>query len=198
MQQTKLVDRLEGPEFYLKMIDESDITSEYINWLNDTEVNRFLELRFNPPNHLQQCEFIADFDQKNNLVFGIYEKKSKKLIGSYTLRKSKVHNFGTFGYLIGSKEHWGTNAGLASCCLGLDFAFIKLNLRRIEGGVYANNIRSIVNFKKLGFKEEGRRRQQLKSGNLYVDNIQYGILKDEWLEHRKKFSYLGLKELTSV
>jgi len=43
------------------------------------------------------------------------------------------------------------------------------------------------NFKKLGFKREGIRREHFIGADGQPDDeYSYGILKDEWLEHRVK------------
>ena len=38
--------KIQGKRLYLRSIKESDASENYINWLNDTNVNRFLETRF--------------------------------------------------------------------------------------------------------------------------------------------------------
>ena len=47
---SKVKYELLGKEFALRFLKANDIDEEYLGWLRDPEVNRFLEVRYNPPN----------------------------------------------------------------------------------------------------------------------------------------------------
>ena len=70
--------------------------------------------------------------------------------------------------------------GLATEAIGLtvDFAFKKLNLRKIISAVYANNPGSIKAFKKNGFSIEGRTKKRYFYRGDYVDSILLGITRN--------------------
>ncbi|HEX6593349.1 MAG TPA: GNAT family protein [Bacillota bacterium] len=62
----------------------------------------------------------------------------------------------------------------------IDYAFIELNLNRIDIRAAYENKRSRAIPERLGFKKEGHLRDAEKLNNQYVDHIIYGMLASEW------------------
>lgn len=67
---------------------------------------------------------------------------------------------------------------------GLDFAFSTLNLHKLNAEVLASNPRSMAYHERLGFKREGLFRDAHPTECGYVDVLRYGLLEDEWRQHR--------------
>ncbi len=172
--------KLIGEKYYLKTLLPEDVTDKYVSWLNDPEINRFLEVRFIKSTLENTREFIGSFDNNNKYIFGIHSLNNDMHVGNITLYKNTQHNTACFGYLIGEKEYWGRGAALEAITLLLDFAFEKLNIRKVWGGAYLKNIPSIFNFKRLGFLQEARLRKQCLDEDKYYDTLMFGIFKEEW------------------
>ena len=164
----------------LRPLLEKDFNETYLGWLNDPEVNRYLEVRFIKSTIKNTRKFVRSFDNKDKFIFGIYTLNKKQHIGNIALYTNN-HNIAHFGYLIGEKDYWGTRAAVEAVTLLLDFAFNKLNIRKVWGGVYLNNISSIFNCKKLGFVQEGRLRKHYTDHGNPTDSLIFGILREEWL-----------------
>jgi len=62
----------------------------------------------------------------------------------------------------------------------IPFMFEYLNLHKISLEVLATNTRAINLYKKLGFVEEGRKRDEVLKNGVYVDSVIMSILKDEY------------------
>ena len=62
----------------------------------------------------------------------------------------------------------------------IPFMFESLNLHKISLEVLATNTRAINLYKKLGFVEEGRKRDEVLKNGVYVDSVIMSILKDEY------------------
>jgi len=62
--------------------------------------------------------------------------------------------------MIGRKEFWGRGYAFEAWSLLLEYAFEVLGLRKIIAGAVVGNVPSMVVLKKLGFKVEGRLRQE--------------------------------------
>lgn len=62
----------------------------------------------------------------------------------------------------------------------IDFAFEILNLNKLNGNVIETNEPSLYATMKLGFKVEGRRRQNVYKCGKYLDEIMFGYLREEW------------------
>lgn len=105
-------------------------------------------------------------------------------IGNVTLYINVHHNTACFGYLIGEKEYWGKGAAIEAIRLLLDCAFNELKIRRVWGGAYLKNVKSIFNLKRLGFTQKGRLRKHQVDRNEYCDTLLFGMLREEWLTNR--------------
>jgi len=185
---------LRGNAFYLKSLFPEDVAENYIQWLKNPTINEFLVVRQAPPTLEKQKHYVASFDHRTNFIFGIYVNQQDQLIGSQTLRICPKNKKGVFGYFVGDRQYWGTTAALTSCYLLLEFAFMNLNLYRVEGGALKNNIRSLFNFKKLGFTQESVQREAFLINGSFTDCFYFGILKKEWAMHRTKFLSFGINE----
>ena len=62
----------------------------------------------------------------------------------------------------------------------IDHAFQDLDLRKVEIGVAANNVKSRAIPLRLGFTEEGIIRNYEHLNGEYLDRVIYGMLKEEW------------------
>jgi RimJ/RimL family protein N-acetyltransferase len=63
----------------------------------------------------------------------------------------------------------------------VDYAFTRRNLRRVHLIVVASNERAIASYRKVGFVEEGRRREHCWVRGAYVDEVLMGLLRSEWV-----------------
>ena len=76
--------------------------------------------------------------------------------------------------------------GLRILVGALELAFDPLALHKLNGEVLADNPRSVNLHKKVGFREEGRFRQQHFNGEQRVDIIRLGLLAEEWAAQRPR------------
>jgi RimJ/RimL family protein N-acetyltransferase len=60
------------------------------------------------------------------------------------------------------------------------YAFDERRFHRLNAGRMATNDRSGALLDRLGFTEEGRRREYYFAGGEFVDRVEYGLLADEW------------------
>jgi RimJ/RimL family protein N-acetyltransferase len=64
--------------------------------------------------------------------------------------------------------------------LAVEYGFYRLNLRRIDLGVFAEHDSAVRCYEKVGFKVEGRFRQDLFQGGEYKDRLWMGLLRSEY------------------
>ncbi|WP_296420521.1 GNAT family N-acetyltransferase [Pseudooctadecabacter sp.] len=74
----------------------------------------------------------------------------------------------------------GQGIGAAAIGLILTHAFTTLGLHRVSLRVLDDNARAIACYRKLGFVEEGRLRENAWVGGRWQDDIIMGILAQEW------------------
>jgi ribosomal-protein-alanine N-acetyltransferase len=175
---------LVGNNFSLRTMTAEDVTDEYLSWLSNERINKYLSVRYNIPSKEEAIVNVARYDQKTRFMFTICDNKSDKFIGTISLNIDPDYKIASYGYLVGDQKYWGTKAAVEAISMLLDFAFEELNLRRVWGGAFIPNIGSIFNFKKLGFTQEGRLRASGLIDGKEVDSLVFGILKSEWLARK--------------
>ena len=90
-------------EYVEKNFTESDIDDEYIGWLNDREVNKYLEIRNTKWDNEKALSYYQE-QIKNTLIR--YKKivKDDKKIGTVRISTKLDQNSFDVGYMIGHKE----------------------------------------------------------------------------------------------
>ncbi|KAH8676108.1 acyl-CoA N-acyltransferase [Xylariales sp. PMI_506] len=90
-----------------------------------------------------------------------------------------LHRTATMGILL-AEGHRGKGYGGEMTHWTLDWAFRRGNLHRVELDCYSYNPNSLKLWRKLGFVEEGRRREAIYYDHGWHDVISFGILDHEW------------------
>lgn len=172
---------ISGDRVILRKLKISDITQRYIDWLNDPQVNQFLSVRDNQQNIDKVKNYIHSFkNNKNKLLFGIFEINTKLHIGNITFSSIDWKNeVGVVGIAIGDKNFWGKGFATEALRLAIKYAFAYLKLHRLEAGVNINNIASCKLFERVGFIRDGILKDREKVGDNYVAGIIYGLLNNQ-------------------
>lgn len=144
--------KIEGERIYFRKLNERDATKRYCQWLNDPEVNKYLETKSVTVAGLKK--YIKEKNKNPQCLFlGIFSKKDSRHIGNFKLEpldfKKKM---AFFGLLIGDKNYWGKGIGTEATKLMMDYCFDNLKLNRVEAGMVPGNLASLKIHEKLGFK----------------------------------------------
>lgn len=174
---------LVGSKFSLIPFKEEHISDTYIGWLNNSEVNRFLEVRFVRQTYETVLEYVRSFyGETEKYMWGIYPNDTNELIGTATLSDiSRHHRRGIVGLMIGEKEYWGKGCGTETIKLVVDYAFRRLNLHKVTAGSIANNQGSVKAFQKAGFEIEGQVKSHVFLNGKYYDSVYLGVTRDKFL-----------------
>ncbi|MDP9343106.1 MAG: GNAT family N-acetyltransferase [Actinomycetota bacterium] len=78
------------------------------------------------------------------------------------------------------QEYWGRGYGQDAIRTIVEYAFRHMNMRKVGLGVLADDARAVGAYRKVGFVEEGRLRQQNWHDGAYRDTLRMAILRDEW------------------
>jgi ribosomal-protein-alanine N-acetyltransferase len=176
----------EGPLVFLRPLERSDLNDRYLSWLNDPEVTRYTETGMFPSTAEDLEKYYRDVcGSRNQVMLAIVDKKSGQHIGNVKLGPIHwIHRNATFGILIGEKKFWGKGVGLEATNLMVEYGFNRLNLHRIDLGVFADHEAAVRCYEKAGFKVEGRMREDLfrggENGGHYKDRLWMGLLRSEF------------------
>lgn len=162
---------------YLKRLKSNDVTEDYVSWLNNPQVNQYLESKYIVHTLETVTKFVQSVDNDNNYLFGIFDKLTDKHIGNIKLGNIDFrYSSADIGFLIGDTDFWGKGVATNAIEICVNFAFKELNLHRVWGGVYANNIGSHKAFIKSGFMLEGINKDKVIYNEKYMDCYMYSII----------------------
>jgi len=172
---------LHAEQVYLRAIQLDDASTEYLSWLNDPETTRGLMTGAFPSNLDDLKKYIDGVSaSKDAVMFAICDNITHKHIGNIKIdRFDWIGRTCELGILIGSKEHRGRGIGTEVCKVVLQYAFNRLNIRKVLLAVYANNPGAIKSYEKVGFQHEGVLRKHVFSEGQFVDKHFMGIFKEE-------------------
>jgi RimJ/RimL family protein N-acetyltransferase len=143
------------------------LTRYSVRPMTDEEVRRYFETRLLSP---------------GALAYGIHERGTDRLIGLTTFSSLDPENGSVlFHITIGEHDRWGHGYGTEATELMLRLAFERFGLHRVGLSVFSFNERAIRSYTKAGFVVEGRLRDAIARDGRWWDEVQMGILRDEWL-----------------
>lgn len=186
---------LTGRSVYLRPLERSDLGADYLSWLNDPEVNRFIEAGRFPQNQASLERFFDGLvGSTTDVIFAIATKADDQHIGNIKLgRIHWIHRTGELGLMIGEKSAWGKGHGYDATDLLLAYAFRSLNLQKVTLGVHATNTAAVKVYEKAGFVIEGRHRRQSFVDGQYLDGLSMGILREDWERKQESKSDTGAR-----
>lgn len=128
-----------------------DINANYLQWLNDPEVNRYLA-----KNHYD-FDSMADYCNRilsnptQNVMLALWDLSKKRHIGNVSLTHIKNRQ-AILGIMIGDKRYWGKGWGANAIESTCRLAFQKLGIDKINAGTLAKNQKALEAFKRVGFQ----------------------------------------------
>lgn len=174
---------LETPRILLRPLTVADATQAYADWLNDPEVNRYLETRF----AIQTRDSCRTFIEQTNAdpdhhLFGIFLKGGDTHVGNAKLGFiNSHHRSGQISLFIGDKGQWGKGLAREVVHAITAHGFQDLALERIEAGCYEDNLASLRVFLNVGYTVEGFfRKSVIRNGNR-SGSFWLGMLKHEFV-----------------
>jgi RimJ/RimL family protein N-acetyltransferase len=170
---------LVGTKVYLRPLEEADAAESH-RWLNDPDVRRTLAARAGPYTEAMSREWIRALDFRRAIGFAIVAREDDVHVGNCDLRDiNPVDRNASLGIVVGRKDRWGMGYGTEAVALLCRHAFDGLALHKVWLSCYANNPRGLRLYARLGFREEGRRREQVFVDGAWIDDVLLGLLRDE-------------------
>jgi RimJ/RimL family protein N-acetyltransferase len=144
----------------LFLLETEDVTNAYVEWLNNTEINRYLESRFQEHSLDSTKSFVESMIQSpNNLLFGIRSLALERHVGNIKVGPIDYHHgLAEIGLMIGDREAWGKGIATDAITAVSNVSRYQLGIRKVTAGCYASNLGSSKAFQRAGFMIEAVRK----------------------------------------
>lgn len=171
---------LTGEKVTLRAAEADDVDAMYEI---AAELDTWEERNPSPARPLTRAEYGERFTkmttEAGGNVFFIVEA-DRALVGQCNLFDvDHLTQAGEIGIALHSSAR-GHGYGTESLRLLVRFAFERHNLRRVHLRALASNAGGLACYRKVGFVEEGRRRESAWVRGHYEDEIEMGLLRSEW------------------
>lgn len=166
-----------GKRIYLREVRSTDVNERYYRWMNDPDVNQYLETRFVPRSLENIASFVRAMDGRDEEpFFAICLLESDEHIGNIKIGPINWrHRHADVSLLIGEKRCWGKGYAAEAIGLVTKIGFEYLNLNRLKAGCYRENEGSARAFEKCGWQREGVMRGHFLLNGRETDAIILGI-----------------------
>jgi len=177
---------LVGPGVYLRPHLPSDLESDWHQWFNDPEVNRFLHHGVFPNTRERQAAFFEELrarhEARSHLQLAIVERDTGDFVGVISLGSLDwVHRNAELAVVIGRTGSRGRGVGSEAVALVLHHAFMKMNLHRVWASQHAGLARAREVLRRdFGFRDEGTLREAMCRDGEFHDLVLVGLLAREW------------------
>jgi [ribosomal protein S5]-alanine N-acetyltransferase len=169
---------LETEHLILRQMRPEDVTQDYVNWLNDPEINRYLSCAHSRQTMASCLAYVRAYAGcHDKSLIGIFLKEKDLHLGNLTLSTIDWQNrSATIGISLGRKEYMGKGLAFEALSALLWFCFQEIGLNRLQAGVHVENSRSVALFKKCGFQIEGILKESGFLDGKYVDGYWMALL----------------------
>lgn len=174
----------------LQPIDEVDIDL-LKKWQNDVRV-KYPLMGFRFPIQKKSVEDWLENVRKNNgvnrIVFGIHVNADA--VGMVSLHDiDYINSSAMFGIYVAEKKANNKGIGTTASVIALDFAFNAMGLNRVGLEVVKNNSNAIHLYEKIGFIDEGVKRNSYFFNGHFVDVNCMSILSSEFIVDTSKIKH---------
>lgn len=182
-----------GEKVYLRALERDDLKGKMFQWANDPETTHYMYMG-TFPNTMEALEREYELLTANgggsllqlpstpgNVVLAVVDRQADVHIGNVGFYGiSWLYRTAEFRTIIGEKDYWGGGHAPEAYCLALEYAFDRLNLRKLWGGCREDNFPAVMALKRVGFVQEGRLREHILRNEQAYDVIMFGLLREEF------------------
>lgn len=178
-----------GERVLLRRVERDDLP-RFAAWLNDPDVRRHLALVYPMSMANEEAWYEASLRAEQAVQPYALDVRAQSPSAGPDPAWTHVGGLGfhtvdwpdrsaELGIVIGNREFWGAGYGTDATRTLVRWGFDELNLNRVWLRVLEDNPRGIRCYEKVGFRVEGRLRQDRFREGRYVDTIIMGILRGE-------------------
>ena len=145
-------------DVYIRLVRLADVNQSYLDWLEDPEVNQFLETRHSPQSIPLITEFVqSKMNSSDEYLFAICLNESSCHIGNIKIGPiNSYHQTADVSLFIGEKQMWGKGYAAQAIYLASLFAFQEKKVEKLK-------IYSFVHFTQNLEEEDLKKYQKIEN-----------------------------------
>src|ERR1700745_3026561 len=98
---------IQSERLYFKPVSLAHLSQDYVNWLNDKDVYRYMETRGNYSLEILKA-FLEECEECDKLFWAIHLKSNELHIGNIKIDPVNLkHGTAEYSIMMGRKEEWG-------------------------------------------------------------------------------------------
>jgi len=166
----------------LRILSEMEFDGQYLEWFSDAEVHLHNSHWARPQTSSGVKAYIDSIkNDRSKLIFSVYSIKGNTHIGNVSLQNIDHFNQSAeMAFMFGDRSYWGKGYAFIASKLVIQHAYEHLNLNRLYLGCLDKNAAMEKLALKLGFKQEGIKRQALFNKGEFCNVLEFGLLKNEY------------------
>ncbi len=202
---------VEGRSIIMRPIEINDINERYLSWLNNPEINQFLEFSKHGKQTLDDIIKYVNKRRSTGMdVFGIRAKKDNILVGTTgfinwenTIEYKKAKSLGLvkgdssnvsrpvgFGLMIGDKRAQAIGMGAEAYVYNIEFIFRVLKVDMIFNMAALQHPKVVSIGKRTGFKITHTLKNHIEFSDRIGDPIILTMTNNEWSIRKSVFQFL--------
>ena len=182
---------IQGKKLALRAIEEQDLPLLH-KWANDPVTQDGIgELHFPSSMDFHKSWFERLKNEHLNQRF-VVDVPDVGIIGISTIVNIDWRNRHAWhGLVLGDSNHRGKGHGVDAIMATMRYAFDELDLERLDSSMIEYNKHSIATYcgKRLGWKEEGRRRNYFFRKGRFWDQVVVGVTRQDYREVVERTGY---------
>jgi [ribosomal protein S5]-alanine N-acetyltransferase len=145
------------PRLTISPLRSADVSESYIAWLNDPDINQYLETRHVSQTRATCLAFVRACEKDpHSHLFKIVRRDIGDHIGNIKIGPvNPLYGSGDLSLLIGKKGCQGVGFGTEAIGAVTQWGFSVLRLHRVAAGCYDANLGSLRAFLRAGYTVEG-------------------------------------------
>lgn len=171
---------LQTDNIFLRPLQVNDVTDEYVDGLNDPDVNQYLvAVRQHRQTKDSVTRYVeADWENPHSILFGIFLKQTKNpLIGTIRVHNIDFFHFSaSIGVCLFTKREWKKGYACSALLLIKKYLFEDVKLHYLEAGIYAENLNSVNCFLHAGFDEQYRVKEKYRHIDSFKEVIFFAAI----------------------
>lgn len=162
-------------KFSMRPLNESDVTSCYVDWFKKTEISRYSDNQYRDFTIEGQLAYVQAMNEsENSELYGIFDNELH--IGNVVLSSiNYIHRRAEVSYLVGIEEYWGRGVASYAVASAVELAKSK-QLHKVYAGCASENLGSKRVLEKNKFELEGIRLDHLYYNGKWFDQLDFGLI----------------------